>query len=318
MRRFATILPLAAGCLIFGCSQDDVAALRKGDAADSGLVCTIALERDVRIRDHAASSFFQAEVTLTGLPVGGSDQLHLVWLRPDGLELFRKFGVVEVATLAEGFTVRTTWKDAEDLHKAKLDETEADLPTFSTSSRLGIDEQRAPGDYTLKVYWNRELLAENSITLVEVRNATAPSADIVFCRRIGSKSGKRIEVGDRFEIIEGKAYRYVNGLVDLTDLPVDETHAFHLVWTRPDGQEISRRSGTLSTSTESGEFIHNIVWNKKGGAETTEPIHTIESKVTLASRINVDPGKKREVGAYGLCFFWDHGVLLKRRFDLIQ
>jgi hypothetical protein len=74
----------------------------------------------------------EARVTLTGLQPGKEEVVHLVWLKPDGKELFRK-----------------------------IEEFVPDGDTESLRSTIGISpgRERDPGKYAFKVYRHRRLLA---------------------------------------------------------------------------------------------------------------------------------------------------------------
>lgn len=182
-----TRLALCIGVLacLAGCGQDDVARVRHGEALDAAekaagtaLDAEIVLCRRVGsktgkridVGDEFAASpekknrYIHGFVDVSGASEG-VHQVHLVWIRPDGKELFRKFAEVAVAAAPEGFSTEITWLQAEDLHYAQVDDpVVAEAADFSLYTKLNVapEKEREPGEYALRVYWNRELLVEKT------------------------------------------------------------------------------------------------------------------------------------------------------------
>ena len=187
-----------------GCESENVARLRAvgGDEAAESMT-TADPDRDLD---------FNAEITLcrrvgrrSGRPIGQSEEfrideksavhgvvrfdqvdpgrthtVHLVWVKPDGKESYRRYAdVVVIDRLAdqaaadeippeERYESLITWKKAEDLHYARGESVIGAEPGFTLSSKFNIstDKQRDPGEYRLQVYLDRRLLLEKSFTVL--------------------------------------------------------------------------------------------------------------------------------------------------------
>ncbi len=145
-------------------------------------------------------------------------------------------------------------------------------------------------------------------------------ADITFCRRVGTKTGKRIEAGEEFQIRDGDKYDYVNALIDVANIPADVTHQVHLAWIRPDGRELFRRFGTVTFTTNDEGFLQEVVWMD------AEDLHDVQIEdaetvlapaLTLSSRLNVRPDKERDPGIYAMRFYWNRELMLEKTFELL-
>jgi hypothetical protein len=86
----------------------------------------------------------EAEVTLAGLEPGKEEVVHLVWLKPDGQELFRK--VLEFVP-------------------------EGDTESLKSSIGISPDRERDPGKYAFKVYRHRRLLTSRVFEIGEAERA---------------------------------------------------------------------------------------------------------------------------------------------------
>jgi hypothetical protein len=146
-------------------------------------------------------------------------------------------------------------------------------------------------------------------------------AELVFCRRIGSKSGKRLEVGDRFQASDDERDRNINAFVDLHGIPPGR-HQIHVVWLKPGGEELFRKYAEVSvTPADSARWRTQIVWkdgNNLRFAEAEEAVVGPAPDVTVASRLNVAPDRKREPGAYAVKVYWNRELLLERAFTYEQ
>ncbi len=112
----------------------------------------------------------QAMVDFTNVTAGKDYTVHLVWIRPDGREMYRRFAEVrQEAVAAETFRTVVRWLDAEDLHKVRADTLAGAAPQFTLDSRLNtsLSKQREPGEYLLRVYLDRRLLREDPFTLTQ-------------------------------------------------------------------------------------------------------------------------------------------------------
>jgi hypothetical protein len=112
----------------------------------------------------------QAMVDFNNVTAGKDYTVHLVWIRPDGREMYRRFAEVrQEAVAAETFRTVVRWLDAEDLHKVRADTLDGAAPQFTLDSRLNtsLSKQREPGEYLLRVYLDRRLLREDTFTLTQ-------------------------------------------------------------------------------------------------------------------------------------------------------
>ena len=122
----------------------------------------------------AKKQYVNGVVDFENVEPGRVYPVHLVWIKPGGKEMFRKYAEVEV-TEVEGTEVATSyqtqirWLKAEFLHYLKEKTVESDEPTFSLSARLNIsaDKAREPGTYMFRVYLDRRLLIEEPFEVTQ-------------------------------------------------------------------------------------------------------------------------------------------------------
>jgi len=162
------------------------------------------------------------------------------------------------------------------------------------------------------------------VVLVGCGNADSGDAiegEVTFCRRVGSSTGKRIEVGTEFQVREGKKNQYVHGLVDLRNLPEGVDHQIHLVWIKPNSEEMFRRFGTIRMDAHDGGYRSQATWldaedlHKK---TIDEAVLSDSAGVTVSSRLNVSPERERDPGTYHLRVFWNRALLIEQAFELIE
>jgi hypothetical protein len=95
--------------------------------------------------------------------------VHLVWVRPDGRDLFRKYAEV---TLEPGqdpaYRTVIRWLDGTDLHDVDTDTLLGVDPAIRLHSRINISEKRDrdPGLYQLRVYLDRRLLVSREFEIL--------------------------------------------------------------------------------------------------------------------------------------------------------
>lgn len=145
------------------------------------------------------------------------------------------------------------------------------------------------------------------------------SAEVTFCRRVGSKTGKRIEIDESFPVRDGDKYRYVYGFADVAGAPLDRDHQLHLVWIKPDGTELFRRFGTVRVAAVEDGFRTRIVWQDAENLHDEDPEEPVVSGrplVSVSSRIDVRPERERDLGAYTLKIYWNRELLTARSFEL--
>lgn len=108
-----------------------------------------------------AKSYVHGMVDFRGIQLDRTYVVHLVWVKPDGKDVFMKYAEVVQSEFPEGgFQTVTTWLDAEDLHKVKADTLLREEPGFQLKSKLNIStkKNRIPGDYEFRVYLDRRFL----------------------------------------------------------------------------------------------------------------------------------------------------------------
>jgi hypothetical protein len=104
---------------------------------------------------------------LTGLCVGKTYAIHLIWLGPQNDEIFRKYADVCLDRTESGFDARIEWRQAEDLNYRKSESQKTSEPAIQLTSSLGIGQERDRplGSYKLCVYLFREKLLVGSFEL---------------------------------------------------------------------------------------------------------------------------------------------------------
>ncbi len=116
----------------------------------------------------AKKSRIRALVDFTAVRPERDYTVHLVWIRPDGREMFRKYGEARQTELtADSFQTVVSWLDGVDLHQVKTDTLSSKTPEFTLESRFNtsLAKQREPGTYQFRVYLDRRLVSENAFTL---------------------------------------------------------------------------------------------------------------------------------------------------------
>jgi hypothetical protein len=178
-------LLVAVGLGAAGCESPEATAQRR---AGEGSLAT-------------APESFRAEVTLcrrvsrkSGEPIGAGDSfvmrersrvnalvdfrnlhtnrvhsVHLVWIAPDGREIYRKYAEITLRPAAEGgYETRILWREAEDLNTVEEEMRRSAEPALQlwTAITTSLDRGRDPGPYALRVYLDRRLLVEEPFELV--------------------------------------------------------------------------------------------------------------------------------------------------------
>lgn len=154
-------------------------------------------------------------------------------------------------------------------------------------------ETRQPGEYLLRVYYFRELIAEKKFTLLpeipdSILALTKISAKITFCKKVDKKTGRRIDVDTVFAI--GKK-GWVNAFVDLENrfAVADDELKFKLDWIGPADTSVYRKIITLSPG---------------------------DSTTTLNNSMSVSP-ETRQPGNYLLRVYLSGDSLAEKKFVLV-
>jgi hypothetical protein len=183
IRLLVCVLAMAALFLLFGCSSEEVRQMRSAQvdesAPENSFDATVTLCRKVGTKsgrrigaghefEMREKSYVQAFADFTDIKTERPYTVHLVWIRPDGRELFRKYAEVRQQTVEKNqFRTVINWLDAEDMHKVKSDTLVTEDPDFTLDSRFNtsLKREREPGLYHFRVYLDRALLLEEPFTV---------------------------------------------------------------------------------------------------------------------------------------------------------
>ena len=187
------IAVLAGLLMIGGCASEEVRELQVAAAADEpaddAFTASVTLCRKVGSKSGRRigigtefaceeKAWVRAFADFANVRAGRTYTAHLVWIRPDGQELFRRYAevtqeVIQPAAESEGYRTVITWRDAEDLHKSAADTVLSGEPGFTVESRFNIstEKERELGEYRFRVYLDRALLLEKPFTLVAAEPA---------------------------------------------------------------------------------------------------------------------------------------------------
>ncbi|MCB1184873.1 hypothetical protein KDM41_15710 [bacterium] len=141
--------------------------------------------------------------------------------------------------------------------------------------------------------------------------------DVVLCRKVGRKTGKRIGVGREFTM-DDKAR--VQALVDFRGVRDGRTYTVHLVWIRPDGRELFRRYARATTRRQpDASWLTAVAWRDAEDLNhvRAETLMTDGPAFTLDSRLNIAPDREREVGDYLFRVYLDRRLLREEPFALL-
>lgn len=167
---------LAAGLALGGCESDESRRMRARDDTP-GPALSIELCRKVSKKGKrqgvgseftiGSKSSVQAFADFTDLMPGRDYTAHLVWIRPDGRELFRRFAEFRLRGADGDWTADVAWKDALDLDAVRREEVRSATPSLTLDSTFNTsaDRERETGDWRFRVYLDRRLVREEAFTL---------------------------------------------------------------------------------------------------------------------------------------------------------
>lgn len=176
----ASIAILAAGLLLGGCESDESRRMRARDDTP-GPALSVELCRKVSKKGKrqgvgseftiGSKSSVQAFADFTDLVPGRDYTAHLVWIRPDGRELFRRFAEFRLRGADGDWTADVAWKDALDLIAVRREEVKSAKPSLTLDSTFNTsaDRERETGDWLFRVYLDRRLVREETFTLAAFR-----------------------------------------------------------------------------------------------------------------------------------------------------
>lgn len=183
-RLLISFLFCTAVLLFSGCTSEEVqqleSSLTSGEKSDDAFAVETTLCRKVGRKSGrrigagqefkvSKKSYVRAFVDFENVNPDRPYTVHLVWIRPDGKEMFRKYANVIQNEMGEGeFRTVINWLSAEDLHKVKSDTLLTSDPDFTLETRFNISEKktREPGQYHFRVYLDRRLLKEEPFTVL--------------------------------------------------------------------------------------------------------------------------------------------------------
>ncbi len=158
---------------------------------------------------------------------GGTHLFHIEWISPNQRVLYKKQITLSTSDTSDFF-----------------------LSSIGTS-------MRETGNYLLRVYYFRELIAEKAFTLVpeavyvdSLRKKLG--AEITFCRKIDKQTGERIGADSIF--FNGKK-RWVTAIVDFKQQPLfhEDELKFRMEWIGPDDKVTYNK--LLTFKQEDNDFI---------------------------------------------------------------
>lgn len=210
--------------------------------------------------------------------------------------------------------------EGKSFYLKRIDITPTDSASQITSSVSISPQKRKAGNYTVRVYLFRELIAEKKFQLVETSTesaeinlnteslenpvtdkqvkpveATTPevksrdiSAKIILCRKVSKKTGKPIGAGTTFTIREKeKVKALVN--VEYGQIKTNEQLIFYFDWIGRKGKSIIKKRLVYTTSN---------------------PSFTISHSISIAPQ-------KRKPGNYKVMVYLENKLIAEQKFELI-
>lgn len=214
------------------------------------------------------------------------------------------------------------WLDSSgnSLFKKRIDLLSNDSSFVITSSINISPDKREPGNYSLRVYLFRELIAEKKFQLVNsitdsatVKKKDAPKkkiksekksedhksvkpkvkaeiikADIILCKKVSKKTGKPIGADTIFTI---KDRANVKAIVSFEkqEIKTNEQMKFYFNWIGPDGK---------------------LFYKKRVVYTTSNPSFSISNSVSITP-------EKRQPGIYTLQIVYRKKIIAEQKFELI-
>lgn len=234
------------------------------------------------------------------------EAIHLIWVDPNGREIFRKYAEVVVRREGESYVAEIDWRKAEDLvRRDRVTQVVAE-PGFSLVTRLSISPNRGrrPGRYKLHVYRHRELLLAAGFELLPAPDYVRPSdpgaagldLDVVFCARLaadGACDGEQ----EKFQI--GRQ-REIAASVQLQGVELNRTYALGLIWLDPGGKQVFRKDAEVTVRMSGEGYEARVCWSKDPELEgcDIETQRTDQPRLRIASKLGITPEKKRAPGRY--------------------
>jgi hypothetical protein len=143
-------------------------------------------------------------------------------------------------------------------------------------------------------------------------------ATVTLCRKVGTKSGRRIGAGHQFDMSKKS---YVRAFADFINVKTDRPYTVHLAWIRPDGREMFRKFAEVRQhNVETNQFRTVINWLDAEDLHKikSDTLVTVEPDFTLETRFNTSLKKEREPGLYHFRVYLDRALLLEEPFTVKQ
>ncbi len=219
------------------------------------------------------------------------------------------------------FMFHIDWIDSSgnSFYKKRIDISPDDSSSIITSSISISPRKRQTGNYTVRVYLFRELIAEKKFQLVKsmtdsaivkkksnseiqnkpekkvkVKKTIKPKvkienikASIILCRKVSKKTGKPIGTDTTFTI---KDSANVKALVSIEkqDIKTNEQLKFYFDWIGPDGKSFYKKRVVYTTSS---------------------PLFTISNSISITP-------EKRQPGTYILQVTFRKKIIAEQKFEL--
>lgn len=160
--------------------------------------------------------------------------IHLDWIGPDGRSFYTK----------------------------RIDSLNFDATSILESSVSLSPDKREAGNYLLKVYYYRELIAQKTVKLLPENSinqtlAGKLSPEIVFCEKVGKKNGEFIGIDSVFvrdKKAKVRAYIHLNNIQGFKDSKL----MFDIVWIGPDGEKFYSKDIELPPLDDEPQLYSSI------------------------------------------------------------
>jgi len=213
------------------------------------------------------------------------------------------------------------WIDSSgsSFYKKRLDFSPDDSSSSITSSISISPQKRKTGNYKVRVYLFRELIAEKKFRLVESKNDTVTvekksnsdkktvtekkakvektikpkvkseniKASLVLCRKVSKKTGKPIGSDTTF-IIKEKAKVKAVVSIEHQEIKTNQQMKFYFDWIEPDGKSFYKKQVVYTTSN---------------------PFFTISNSISISP-------EKRKPGTYTLRVSFRKKIIAEQKFEL--
>jgi len=255
----------------------------------------------------------------TGKPIKPGTKFKL----QEQAKLYANVDLESQASLKESeLMFHIDWIDSSgnSFYKKRIDISPNDSSSRIISSISISPQKRKTGNYIVRVYLFRELIAEKKFQLVESINDTATvekksksnnktvtekkvkvkktkkpedeiesvKASIVLCRKVSKKTGKPIGAATTFTIKDSAKVKAVVS-IEKQDIKTNEQMNFYFNWIGPDGKSFYKKRVVYATSN---------------------PFFTISNSISITP-------EKRQPGKYKLRVSFRKKIIAEQQFELV-